>query len=150
MPSALDAIIDGASDPSLRTTDLLRRTIVAATRVRATSVRAWAEKELAGYDGAEVDDLPVYRRPQKTNSKAIWAGPLGSSATNYLSYHDAPEESLAPLFEVTFRQRVAELESFSESSHDGELMIPWPAFALSRWNDLIARNAAVHSRLQSS
>lgn len=143
MTSVLDSIIDGASDPSIRTVDLLRRTIAAAHRLRAIAVREWAQRELAGYAGAQDEELPVYRRTQKTGVKAQWSGPFGSSATTVLTPADAPEH-FDRLFEVGFREPIAELEALTEGDSDAALTFPWPAAAHTRWNDLIREGRAAH------
>lgn len=58
---------------------------------------------------------------------------------------DAPREEPFPqLFEMSFRQPIAELESLTAPEREGELGVPWPAFAISRWNELIGEGRATH------
>ncbi|KRD36822.1 hypothetical protein ASE27_10220 [Oerskovia sp. Root918] len=142
MATALDRIIDGASDPSVSTSDLLRRTLAAAHRVRADEVKGWAERELSGYDGIEEEELPTYRRGLDTAVKANWAGPFNSSVTTSLTPLDKPDDWFSPWFRVVFRQPVSELESYADVA--GELGLPWPVVALSRWNEMIDAGRAVH------
>lgn len=143
MASVLDAIIDGASDPGVRTVDLLRRTIAAAHRLRASTVRGWAQAELAGYRGSDASTLPVYRRAMKTGVRAQWSGPFGSSASTILTPVDAPED-FGRLFEIDFREPIAELEAIVELQGDSGMTFAWPAAALSWWNELIAEGRATH------
>jgi hypothetical protein len=142
MPSALDRIIDGASDPSVGIADLLRRTIAAAHRLRAQSVREWAQRELSGYEGVGEGELPVYRQPQPTTVRAHWAGYMGTSATTTLTPPDMPEEWFSPWFKVAFRQSVSELESYVGT--EGELTLPWPGAVVGRWNALAEKERAIH------
>ena len=142
MPSALDRIIDGASDPEVSTSNLLRRALATAHRLRADPVKDWAQRELSGYDGVNEVDLPTYRRLRAAGVKAHWTGPFGASATTVLTELDAPEDFFEPWFRISFRQPVPELESYSTS--EGEVGLPWPAVALVRWNELISENRAVH------
>ncbi|MCL3863001.1 hypothetical protein [Actinotalea sp. K2] len=141
MPTALERIIDGASDPSVSTADLLRRAVAVAHRLRADQVKTWAEHELRGYVDVVEEELPIYRCAQVSIAKAQWTGFGGSSATTHLRVSDAPSQ-FAPLFEIAARQPVSELESLAVSE-DG-LAIPWPAAAVSWWNRLIDEEKAVH------
>lgn len=141
MSTALERIIDGASDPSVSTADLLRRAIAVAHRLRSDQVKSWAERELRGYAGVDKEQLPVYRRPQVSIATAHWTGFGGSSASTHLRVSDAPPE-FARLFEVSVNQPVSELESLAAS--ESGMGIPWPAVAVGRWNSLIKEERALH------
>ncbi|MGF0118747.1 hypothetical protein ACQFYA_20840 [Promicromonospora sp. Marseille-Q5078] len=142
MTSALDGIIEGAADPSVRTADLLRRAAAAAHRLEATEIREWARRELSGYpEETQDDDLPVYRRSIPTGASTYWTGYGGTSETRTLTAPDQPDDWFAVWFRVAFRQPVSELESLM-SAEDGGLGIPWPGMVITRWNELAAQGKA--------
>lgn len=141
MSTALDAVIDGASDSSVRITDLLRRTITIAHRLGAPELQAWARRELSGYADRDGTELPVYRREQVMHAQAVLTGPMGASATMNWTILEAPEKWIEDLFRVEFRQPVAELISMLEQ--EGEMGRPWPAAAMARWSSLAAEGKAV-------
>jgi hypothetical protein len=146
MASALDRIIDGASDPSVSIANLLRSALAAAHRLGADTVREWVERELTGYDeGVERDELPVYRRGSATGVMAHWTGPFGTSANTTLLVHDVSDDAFRTWFEVPFRQPVSELEKLAAS--DVHPAIPWPAGVVGRWNSLAEQDKA--SRVDS-
>lgn len=133
MASALDRIIDGASDPSVTTSDLLRRALVTAHRLRTSELQDWAQRELSGYDAAA--ELPVYRRARPAGVEAQWSGAFNYCATTVLQPTDMPEDAFAPFFQTAFRESVAQLELLHGT--DEELGRPWTTDALVRWNELI-------------
>ncbi|WP_419707980.1 hypothetical protein [Promicromonospora sp. NFX87] len=140
MASALDRIIDGASDPSVSTANLLRSALAAARRLRADTVRNWVERELAGYDAnIERDELPVYRRSTETGVEATWSGYNGATT---LVVHDVSDDFPKAWFLLPFRQPVSELERLAAS--DQEIGEPWPAQLVLLWNSLAAEGKAAH------
>ena len=62
MPALIPELITLASDPGGATSDLVRRALVAASRLQQTEAAAWLQHELDGYD--TFDELPAYRRPR--------------------------------------------------------------------------------------
>jgi hypothetical protein len=105
----LDQIIDGSTDTSLAVSDLLRKVQIVATRIGASDIVAWARQELQGYADA---DLPTYRR-QRTNVLGVFSG-YGSIIRHNLLETD----EFAPLFVVSLRQPLRELEAFANSDGD--------------------------------
>lgn len=57
MTALVPELANMASDPNVATTDLLRRALVAATRLNVPETAAWIKSELDGYD----EDVPSYR-----------------------------------------------------------------------------------------
>ena len=58
MPAIVPELIDMASDPAIATTDLLRRALVVARRLRVPDLIDWINSELNGFTSGE---LPEYR-----------------------------------------------------------------------------------------
>jgi hypothetical protein len=123
----LDEIIDGSSDGTVATADLLRKVQVAATRVGATDVVRWVKQELQGY--GEDDELPSYRT-QTTNVMGLFTGPMQSRIRQQLPSH--PEFS--SLFNVDMRQPLLEVQSFADGTEDPSR--EWPASAVQRYETM--------------
>jgi AbiTii len=51
-----------ALDRSTRVTELLRKALVVARKLRLAEFQAWVERELVGYSGEDADRFPDYRR----------------------------------------------------------------------------------------
>lgn len=61
MPALVPELVNMASDPTVSTTDLLRRTLVAVRRLGVTDLVDWIAAEINGYGNASV---PEYRKLQ--------------------------------------------------------------------------------------
>ena len=59
MPALLPELIALASDPTVKTSTLLRKALVAARQLKQTDQTAWIDLELRGY--RQSDPLPLYR-----------------------------------------------------------------------------------------
>lgn len=59
MPALIPELVNMASDPTVKTTVLLRRALVAASRLHSTEGVAWLTQELNGYE--QIEDVPDYR-----------------------------------------------------------------------------------------
>ncbi|HHQ4547085.1 TPA: hypothetical protein ACSP15_003771 [Aeromonas veronii] len=59
MPALIPELIAMASDPTVKTTDLLRKAMVAARLLKQPEFAAWINAELQGY--SQSGDLPPYR-----------------------------------------------------------------------------------------
>ena len=59
MPALIPELIAMASDPTVKTTDLLRKALVAARLLKQPEFAAWINSELQGY--SQSGDLPPYR-----------------------------------------------------------------------------------------
>jgi len=126
MVTLLDQIIDGSSDDSVKTADLLRKVQVAATRIGAAGVVDWVRQELQGYaDGTE---LPSYRK-MPTVVEGHFTGPMQSQIKKQLPPHPDFEHN----FVVEMRQPLMTLQSFAESDEDAQLQ--WPAWTVKKYED---------------
>lgn len=113
--SLLDQIIDGASDDSVSTSNLLRKVQVVATRMGADDIIMWAKFELNGYPNQEAI-LPPYRASQRVRVEGLFTGPGGSRARHQLA---VPSENWwQAWFELEFRAPLAELEAFVAAEKD--------------------------------
>lgn len=119
MTSLLDQIIDGSSDGTIKTADLLRKVQVAATRVGAPDVVRWVQQELQGYP----DDatLPSYRA-MTTGVTGLFTGPMRSRMNHQLP----PHTDFTSDFEIKLRQPLTTLQSFADAEKDAE--VHWPAW----------------------
>ncbi|BCW75445.1 hypothetical protein [Arthrobacter sp. NicSoilB11] len=110
----LDEIVDGSTDGSVSTANLLRKVQVAATRLGAKTIVDWVKSELSGYaDGVAV---PPYRHTE-TAVMGMFAGPMRSTINTHLSSAGLPSE-IASWFSVELRQPLAELESLASGETD--------------------------------
>ncbi|PRB15632.1 hypothetical protein [Microbacterium sp. MYb62] len=114
MTSLLDEIIDGSSDSTVRTADLLRKVQVAATRVGAPGVVRWVQQELQGYD--DDAELPAYRQ-MMSRVTGLFTGPMQSRITHQLPPHSDFHDD----FQVKMRQPLSTLQSFADADEDAEL-----------------------------
>lgn len=93
--------------------DLLRKSIILARRAGSADLRAWASRELKGYDGVDADNLPNYRRvaaPMYVD-KFIGAGMLTGQPISSRDLPDGIREELGD--ELLLRQGVGELEALA-------------------------------------
>ncbi|QYM76465.1 hypothetical protein [Leucobacter luti] len=126
MATLLDQIIDGSSDESMKTPDLLRKVQVAATRIGAPGVVAWVKQELQGYpDDAE---LPDYRK-MATSVMGHFTGPMQSQIKKQLPPYPGFEDD----FTIDMRQPLITLQSFAESDEDAQ--VQWPAWRVRQYEE---------------
>lgn len=121
----LDDIIDGSTDGSVATTDLLRKVQIVAHRLGATEIVEWVKQELGGYDHAA--ELPPYR-VQSTNVMGTFAGPMRSFMPVPLTVMPT---GMRELWTVELREPVMELQSLSEG--DGDPSREWPTSEVQRY-----------------
>jgi len=126
MATLLDQIIDGSTDSTVRTSDLLRRVQVAARRVVAPEVEAWVKRELNGYSND--DELPAYRT-MATTVNGLFTGPGQSHITQSIPPHPDFLEDFA----VYMRQPLVELETFAVADSDPKS--EWPAWRVKAYED---------------
>ncbi|MCM3522217.1 MULTISPECIES: hypothetical protein [unclassified Curtobacterium] len=127
--SLLDEIIDGATNDSVSTSNLLRKVQVAAARLGAQEVVTWVRNELNGYPA--VDDLPTYRAARDMIVQGVFTGPMRSSLTHDLPRPHVDAETWKPWFQSAFVQPVAELEAFADA--DGDSSFEWPTAIVRRY-----------------
>lgn len=133
----LEDIVGGASGDA-PVAGLLRKVKVVAARLSVSRLESWVDHELTGYpDDA---DLPDYRGPLQSEVRGDYSGPFGSGVNFGLVPRSAFPDEIASsaLFEIEFRQSVAELESMCGS--DG-LRAMWSADAIAHANALIQAGA---------
>lgn len=123
----LDDIIDASTNSSVPVTDLLRMVQIAAHRVGASEIRAWATQELSGYGDDAV--LPPYR-VLHTNVLGTFAGPMQSFRHLMLTIRPS---SLDPWWDVGMKQPLMELQALSESENDASR--EWSAAAVREYHD---------------
>lgn len=71
----IDDIIAGVTETKEPTSDLLRRCLVLAYKLKNDALKTWVEKELNGYDPAA--ELPEYRKSTGV-AKGLLLGPFGA------------------------------------------------------------------------
>lgn len=130
----LTEIIDAASDGTFTTSNLLRKVQTVAFRLRAEELGAWSQRELFGYKST--DPVPGYRGPFPTPVTGVWSGPVGSRATNVVSYVGLPEDFINCWFRATIRQPVADLELLGAS--DKNPSMSWDPFIVNEYNRHVA------------
>lgn len=116
--SLLEEIIQGSTEDSISTPNLLRKVQVVGTRLEAPDIVNWVKGELEGY--GENSAVPDYR-VIKTNVMGLFTGPMHSRIQQPLPVH----EDFTRWFQVDLHQPLKELESFSAG--DSDPSIPWPA-----------------------
>jgi hypothetical protein len=128
----LEDIIEGATNDSVTTSNLLRKVKVVAHYLKASEVSEWVEFELNGYLDPNV--LPIYRGKLRTPVIGQWTGYFGSSAKQMLSAVGLPAEADA-LFHTNMHQPIAELEGLAalpeDPSHSWD---PWQVGQYNQWN----------------
>lgn len=124
MGTLLDQIIDGSSDDSVKTTDLLRKVQVAATRIGAPGVVDWVKQELQGY--ADEAALPSYRK-MTTPVIGHFTGPMQSQIKKNLPPYPGFEDD----FHIEMRQPLITLQSFAEADEDAQ--VQWPAWRVAEY-----------------
>lgn len=123
----LSLLIEDAARSGVPVDELLRRLKVVARRARIADLEGWVQHELDGYEDAA--DLPKYRGPFSAHVLGHFSGPFQSHASNLpIPPSSFPEDYRQSLFQISFFEGVAELESLATASTD--LQMPWPADAL--------------------
>ena len=108
----LDEIINASTDPTVSTSDLLRRVQIAAHRLGATTIASWARAEVVGY---EHDDVVPEYRSLNTNVIGVFSGPMRSEIRQHLS---AMPDGLSHMWHIDLRQPMVELEGLSQGEDD--------------------------------
>ncbi|MFJ4264408.1 hypothetical protein ACIPYU_18365 [Paenarthrobacter nicotinovorans] len=136
--TTLDALIDGLSDDNLSTSNALRKFLVVGKRLKSDAIVDWANGELNGLNGVDVEDYPIYRGPIQVPVQVFFTGPFGAWQKHLISAEDVPDETnfRQVFFNCWFDESLAELEQLAQ--HDGTLSKPWPFSAvatLNRWSE---------------
>jgi hypothetical protein len=118
----LDEIIDLAASDNGSVATLLRKCLVLAHALNNDRLKAWAEKELNGYD--RDDSVPEYRKTA-TGAKGHFVGPFGSEIRNQPIPPAVLEEKHRAFAEsVVLFQPIASYEDVDGGS---VFLIEWPA-----------------------
>lgn len=115
----LDEIIGASTDPTVSTSDLLRRVQIAAHRLGATTIANWARAEVVGY---ERDDVVPDYRSLNADVIGVFSGPMRTEIRQHLT---AIPEGLGHLWNIQLRQPMVELEGLSQGDDDATR--PWGA-----------------------
>jgi hypothetical protein len=131
----LEELIEGASGDSVPVATLLRKVKVVAARLGTVELEQWVDHELTGYP--ENADVPDYRAARPTEVKGHFGGPAGSGLQNaVIPRINFPAKFRdGPLFNMSFRQPISELERMAQA--DQILHADWPGDAVVLTNQLL-------------
>lgn len=115
MPALIPELVSMASDPTVKTTDLLRRALVAAHRLQQPEWVTWLEHELNGY-GPD-DSIPDYRH---LKGEVLLDGHTWMEGVQFPSANEADFWQLCKIDTA-----IAEIEGWVEEG--GELFMRIPA-----------------------
>jgi hypothetical protein len=121
--SLLSEIQAAAIDSKTPVSDLLRRCLVLAARLKHEELASWASKELQGY--TMEDALPPYRMQRRGQSRGDFLGPGNGLKNVPIPTAGLPEEVRTIVTERPVRESVSVLEA--NLHDDGNSKIPWPA-----------------------
>jgi hypothetical protein len=132
--TTLDALIDGLSDDNLTTSNALRKFLVVGKRLKSDAIVDWANGELNGLNGVDLEDYPIYRGPLEVPVQALFTGPFGAWQKHLIGAEDVPDEQnfRHVFFHCWFDESLAELEQLAQ--HEGTLSKPWPFSAVAAFN----------------
>lgn len=124
MPGLISEIVEDASNNQIDVSAILRKAIVASSRLNLTELRDWLQKEINGYSLS--DEIPSYRnlegRPLYWNPYNGWQP---------LIFESAKEEQF--FSSRLIYQSISELDALvKKDRHDSILGIPYSGKALQR------------------
>jgi hypothetical protein len=90
--TTLDALINGLSDDNLTTSNALRKFLVVGKRLKSDVIVDWANGELNGLNGVDLEDYPIYRGSLEVPVQALFTGPFGAWQKQLISAEDVPDE----------------------------------------------------------
>ena len=115
MPALIPELIAMASDPTVKTDDLLRKAMVAARLLKQPEWSAWINYELLGYpDGVELPPYRLLRGELKARNPVLGLIPLHAEST----------EEAELLSTCRFGKSVTELEDVATSEHGVRYLFP--------------------------
>lgn len=122
--SLLDDIIKAITESDEKTSSILRKALVLSYRLKNDTLKSWASKELNGYDGVPVNELPEYRVLQ-TQARGFFVGSFNRQIEDQPIPSAALKDEHRHWAEVVhLRQPVASYEGLG---NDEMRVIPWPA-----------------------
>lgn len=134
--SLLDRVIDGASEDTVTTGNLLRQVITLGRRMKSDDLVAWAMNELNGYPETQLSDVPAYRGPLQVPVEVFAGGYFQSTKRYFLNKEDVPDENefRKYQFHTWLYQPMAELERLAAADSDPGQAWPNQAVAMYiRW-----------------
>ncbi len=137
MPSPLDDLIETASSDEVPVSTLLRKVKVVAARLGTAALEEWVDHELNGYPHDA--ELPDYRAKRGSEVRGDLGGPLGSGVKNAPIPPVLYPSELRHLFNVDFRQPIAELDRLGQATD--QLASRWAADMIAYSNTLIRDGA---------
>lgn len=120
--TALEIAVSALSDPDVAVPDALRRLLVVSRRIGADDLTDWLRGELNGYP-ADVE-VPTYRKGDRLPVKLQFDGPMGMSATRFVSPSELPDQLAGVGKAADLREPVAELEALTAGNVDPQLTLP--------------------------
>lgn len=145
MPTALENAVDALSDQTVQLPDALRRLLVVARRIRASTLAEWIGHELNGY-GPD-DTIPTYRSSLGLPVVLRFVGPFQSSITRTFSILEIPEELRPTVEAVALREPLASCVALAGGEQDPELA--FPIFWVTRYRQLVEQDKAVHIEMMT-
>jgi hypothetical protein len=136
--TVLDDILSASTDPSVPTSDLLRKVQIAATRLGAREIVEWARNELGGYP--DEADLPPYRH-HGTGVMGLFTGPMQSQVRQPLT---VIPPGMADRWTVDLRQPIVELQSLADET-ENDPQVQWPAWAVNEYERTGAYTIQFHN-----
>ncbi len=135
--SPLEELVQAASGDTVSVSTLLRKLKVVAARLGSVQLAEWVDHELKGYPGDA--ELPDYRAARPAEVKGTFTGYGGSRMTNALIPGSLFPTGWEKLFEVSFAQSIAEIETLAATT-SSVLTLTWPADVIAVVNGLIKRS----------
>jgi hypothetical protein len=130
--SMLEAIIVGATDDAVSTSNLLRKLTVVAHRLQSVELQKWVASEMNGY--ATIEDLPPYRGPRPCRVRVTFRASFGGQEIKYLHENDVPDigNFREAHFYTHLTEPLAELENFASADRDPTQA--WPNTSVAQFN----------------
>ena len=115
----LDDILDASTNSSVPAPDLVRKVQIAAQRLGATDIAAWARNEVSGYPAA--GPLPGYRQ-MHTSVIGDFRDDFGRKFNHALDVKPPKTEGW---WIVQLRQPLLEIQALANSDGEGAAQRPW-------------------------
>ena len=124
--SLLQEIIDAASGSEVPLTDILRKCLVLATRLRNEHLRQWVLQELNGYSADT--QLPKYRVSAELESCGNFVSSTHGWNSQPIPTAFLSEEDRQSVEQAEWRDGIAAYEQLAKENDAGDLLrIQWPA-----------------------
>lgn len=142
--SLLDRVIDGASEDTVSTGNLLRQVITLGRRMKSDELVTWAMNELNGYPETNLSELPAYRGPLQVPVEVFASGYFQTSKKYFINKEDFPDthDFRKWQFHTWLYQPMAELERLAAADVDPSQS--WSNQALAVYIKLCEENRAPH------